>query len=304
MRSRRIVSSTRGRRLPTTARSSSPSEAVTVTSIGSRDGRAAVRAAPEIAMDPPIAGFASSPGGGARQWRLRARRNADLSNTAWVNDSSDVSPWMFSARARSSPGRRAPTTRSTSTANYDTFPAGQTTSCVGIRTVIRSRSRSRRSGPSSTGTPCCRKTSASACPHTWVLAHRRELSRRADGPSVLQVHRDALPQRRHHRLRWRRLLPRQSRHARADGRLPPEVEVRLGPHPAAVHGHRLHRRSLHGRHVRSLDRGARGARRSPAAVAAATIAPATPVTRQQMAVFLLKALEGSTYVPLDCTGHL
>ena len=58
---------------------------------------------------------------------------------------------------------------------------------------------------------------------------RRELPRRSDRPPVLCLHRDALPQRRHRRLRRRRLLPRQPRHPRPDGRLSPEVQVRLRP---------------------------------------------------------------------------
>ena len=77
-------------------------------------------------------------------------------------------------------------------------------------------------------------------------------------------------------------------------------EVRLGLRPAAVHG-RLRRRALP-EPLRRLDRGARRARASPAAAAAASTARTTRSTRAQMAVFLLKAIDGSAYVPPACTG--
>ena len=74
---------------------------------------------------------------------------------------------------------------------------------------------------------------------------------------LLRVHREPLPQRRHRRLRGRQLLPDESGDARADGGLPPEGEERLCYTPPAVHRDRLHGRAVHGRTVRSVDRGPR-----------------------------------------------
>ena len=130
---------------------------------------------------------------------------------------------------------------------YDTIPAGQTKSCSQWETVTPLPCRFPISGDPRTGTPCCRRELQSQPGSTLGDPPRRELPRRADRPPVLSVHRDPLPQRRHHRLCRRRLLPRGSRHSRADGGLPAQVQVRLRPRPAAVHRHRLHRRALHRR---------------------------------------------------------
>ena len=84
-------------------------------------------------------------------------------------------------------------------------------------------------------------------------------------------------------------------HARADGRVPPEGQARRRPRSPAGHRHRFPRRA------RAPSRPT-GSRSSPAwasraAAAAATTARPTPVTRAQMAVFLLKTSLGSGYVP-------
>ena len=75
---------------------------------------------------------------------------------------------------------------------------------------------------------------------------------------VCRLDRTARDRRRHGRLRRRQLLPRKSRHARPDGRLPPEDEGRLELRPAA--GSRHLRRRPAGRFVRALDRGDRQSR--------------------------------------------
>ena len=54
--------------------------------------------------------------------------------------------------------------------------------------------------------------------------------------------------------------------------------------------------------VRSLDRGAGRRSEITGGCGGGNYCPNNTVTRQQMAVFLLKALEGSAYVPPTCTG--
>ena len=55
--------------------------------------------------------------------------------------------------------------------------------------------------------------------------------------------------------------------------------------------------------LRSLDRGARGRRHHRRLrCGGGNYCPNNPVLRQQMAVFLLKALHGSTFVPPHCNG--
>ena len=114
------------------------------------------------------------------------------------------------------------------------------------------------------------------CAEDLAAPHRRELPRRGDGQHLLCVHRDALSQRHHRRMRRRRLLSDQPCHAGADGRLPSQGQIRRGPHPASVHRHRLHRRAL-----RPAAPSIPGSRswppcRSPEAAAEASIAPTTP----------------------------
>ena len=64
---------------------------------------------------------------------------------------------------------------------------------------------------------------------------RRKLPRRS-AERVLSVHREPVPQRHHRRLRRRRILPGQHRHARPDGGLPAEGRgtVRLRARPPAT----------------------------------------------------------------------
>ena len=96
-------------------------------------------------------------------------------------------------------------------------------------------------------------------------------------------------------------LRRRPEHAApADGGLPAEGEVRLCYMPPPCTGG-LPRRALL-LQLRPLDRGARRRRASPAAAAAATTARRTPSRREQMAVFLLKAMHGTGYMPPACTG--
>ena len=106
---------------------------------------------------------------------------------------------------------------------------------------------------------------------------------------------------RHHRRRRRRQLRRRVEHAApADGGLPAQGEVRGLLRAAALHARHLRRRALP-RHLRAT-----GSRRSPTSgitggCGSGNYCPTSPVRRDQMAVFLLKAEHGSTYVPPACT---
>ncbi len=81
---------------------------------------------------------------------------------------------------------------------------------------------------------------------------RRELPRRAP-ERLLSVHREPVSQRDHGGLRRGRILPRQQRHARADGGLPPEIPLRIELRAPGGDRDRVPRRSCL-EPVRSLDR--------------------------------------------------
>ncbi len=95
----------------------------------------------------------------------------------------------------------------------------------------------------------------------------------------------------HGRLRGRQLLPGRRRDAGPDVGLSPQDEPGTVVHTARLHRRRVRGRALHGRHLRSVDRGPGRPARSPAAAAAATTVPSNPVTRAQMAIFLTKTFE-------------
>ncbi len=92
------------------------------------------------------------------------------------------------------------------------------------------------------------------------------------------------------------LLPAQLRDPRSDGRVPSEVQARPVLRSAALHSGTSP--TSPARRTRSLP----GSRSSPTrgitgGCGNGNYCPNNPVTRQQMAVFLLKALHGSTFVP-------
>ena len=203
----------------------------------------------------------------------------------------------------SSPAPRAPITRST-TAPPPTgrSPRRQTATCIDGADCYSITVSEPAVRPVQHWDALLQETLSIGVPEDLDAARRRELPGRPTGAPFYAFIENLFHNGITGGCAGRQLLPDRTRHARADGRLPSEVEVRRGARPAAVHRHRLHRRALHGRTVRPLDRGARRRSRSPAAAAAANYCPGNTVTRQQMAVFLLKAFEGSTYVPPACTG--
>ena len=127
----------------------------------------------------------------------------------------------------------------------------------------------------------------------------RRLPRRAGQPAVLRLRHDAGPQRDHRRRRRRQLRRRPAHAAPADGGLPAEGQARPLLRAAA-----LHRASSPTCPAPRPSRpGSRRSppRASPAAAAAATTARTSPSPAHQMAVFLLKTMYGSAYVPPACT---
>ena len=261
--------------------------------------KTAVRAAPAIEMDPnePI----SSPAGGSGLGNgVFEPGETQILRTAWVNDSAaDVLSVAGSAPLFTGPPG-ADYTLNDDTALYDTIPAGNTKSrivsgdCYSV-TVSDPAVR-----PVQHWDALLQESFSLSLPHTWVLHI---------GESFPDVAAD------HPFYRFIETLfhtgvttgcaaysiARLSRHPRPDGRLPPDGEVRRGPRPPAVHGDRLHRRALHGRTVPSLDRGARRGVIT-GGCGGGNYCPGDTVTREQMAVFLLKAREGSTYVPPCARG--
>ncbi len=110
------------------------------------------------------------------------------------------------------------------------------------------------------------------------------------------LRRGHLPGRHHRRLPQRELLPRRPQHARADGRVSAESQVRRGPHPASGDGHRVRRRAP-GRLRRRLDRGARLPRASPAAAIPTTTAPTRPSPAGRWPCSCSRRCWAAAYVP-------
>ena len=133
--------------------------------------------------------------------------------------------------------------------------------------------------------------------------HPGRLPRRPARQHLPLVRRRRRAQRRHRRLRRRQLLRPGLGHARADGRVPSQGRARLELRAALLHGP-LHRRRRARADSPSTGSSSSPSRASRAVAAAPTICPNNPVRRDQMAVFLLKASEGSSYVPPTATGTI
>ena len=131
------------------------------------------------------------------------------------------------------------------------------------------------------------------------------LLRRSAVEPVPRRHRDAVPQRRHRRVRPRRVLPERGGAALADGGVPAQVGARRRLRAAGLHRN-LRRRAVpqHARvPVLGLDRAAlRGGGHGRLLVNPLRYCPDRSVTRAEMAVLLLRAEHGSAYVPPACTG--
>ena len=100
-------------------------------------------------------------------------------------------------------------------------------------------------------------------------------------------------------LRRRKLLPRDHRDAAADGRLRPEGQARHLLRAPALHG-RFPGRSLHSNFAPWIEQFA--AEGITGGCGGGNYCPSATVTRQQMAVFLLKGKYGSNFTPPPCTG--
>ena len=244
--------------------------------------------------------WAPRPREAERQLRLRTGRNAGRAHGLGKRH----------RRRRSLRLRHVPTLRRTSGSRlharrrhgpvrHDSGRTDQELHRLG-RLLLRHRVRSPRETHPALGCP------ASGDPRTQYSAHlgappRRELPRRADRPPVLCVHRKPLPQQGDHRLRRRRLLPRQSSHRAqmavfllksklGSAHIPPpctgtvftDVPCTGDPFDPWIE-------ELAGLEITG-------------GCGTDIYCPANPVTRQQMAVFLLKAFEGSAYLPPACAG--
>ena len=126
------------------------------------------------------------------------------------------------------------------------------------------------------------------------------LPRRAAEPPVPRLRQHDPPPPDHRRLRGRdHLLPRQVQHARRDGRLPAEGRVRRGLRapPAAERSSTTCTSATSRRWIEELHAlGVTGG------CTATSYCPDGPVSRGEMAVFLLKAKNGSGYAPNPCAS--
>ena len=189
-------------------------------------------------------------------------------------------------------------------ADYGSAVAGATTDCYtatrGARLLLDDRLRL--ASGCRTGTRSSTRRSASAARRRAGRSTSARASPTCPRRTVLQVHREHLPQRHHRRLRRGDLLPDELGHARADGGLPAEGEARR--RPTCRRRARASSPTCPAR--ASSPTGSRSSppKASPAAAAAANYCPANPVTRAQMAVFLLKAKHGSAYAPPRLHRHL
>ncbi len=172
--------------------------------------------------------------------------------TRWSNVL--TAPFAVSGTASDIRGPAGPTyTLNDTTADYGNIPALTTHDCFGATADCYLVTVLGRASGSALGRRV-RRDAFDRLDQDLDPARRRELPGRSDHRQLLFVHRDALPQRDHGRLRRRQLLPDCLRHAGADGGLPPEIRARSGLPAAGLRGH-LRRRALP-LAVRRLDRAA------------------------------------------------
>ncbi len=128
--------------------------------------KSAIRAAPEIVMD-PNAGIASSPGATPGNGVFEPGETQIL-RTAWVNDSSSLAVDVFGQSEIFTGPPGADYTLNVGLAIYDTLPAGQTTSCVDpdCFSVTVSNPPVR---PVPHWDALLQENFALSVPHTWVL---------------------------------------------------------------------------------------------------------------------------------------
>ena len=129
-------------------------------------------------------------------------------------------------------------------------------STASSRPATATRLRSPERVPPSTGTRCSTRRSRTRASLAPRLCTSEAASPTCPRQRLLPVHRESLPQRRHRRLRGRRLLPGEQRHAGADGGLPAEGSMGIAVRSGAGDGDGVPRRSGE-QPLRALDRGAR-----------------------------------------------
>ena len=130
---------------------------------------------------------------------------------------------------------------------------------------------------------------------------RPELLGRAVLARRLPLRRNGAAQGAHVRLRRNALLSREPDLARADGRPSPPGRARRGLRAAAGDRRGLRRRARE-RIRRGVDRAPRGRRHHGGLRKRCELLPELPVTRAQMAVFILKTEHGSAWTPPAASG--
>jgi S-layer homology domain len=260
--------------------------------------KSAVRAAPEIVVDADP-GLASSPGAAPGNGVFEPGETQIL-KTAWVNDSSTLAVDVFSQSELFTGPPGAEYTLNVGLANYDTFPAGQTTSCVDpdCFSVTVSAPAVR---PIQHWDALLQENFSLSIPHTWVL-HIGE-----SFPDVTTAHQ-------FYRFIETLFHNGVTQGCAGGGYCPGNAVTRA---QMAVF---LLKSKLGEAHVPPpctgtvfTDVPCTGGSFDPwieelaglqitGGCGNANYCPNNTVTRQQMAVFLLKALEGSAYVPPTCAG--
>ncbi len=178
--------------------------------------------------------------------------------TAWVNETdSDLAVTGTATDFSGPPG--ATYTLTHDSASYGTIPSAATGTCLDGGDCYAVSVDAPVTRPAQHWDTLLQEAASIGVPHTWIL-HVGESF--ADVPTDNQFY-AFIETLFHNGVTGgcaSGYCPDQPRHARPDGGLPPEIQVRPGPRPAAVHRDRLHRRAVYGRALRPMDRGARGPR--------------------------------------------